>query len=1058
MTLIRLHVTISLIALHGSVFGAATGKVVFNQDIRPILADACFHCHGPDPGTRKAGLRLDTEAGFFTAKEGETPTVLKGKPDESPLYQRLLSKDEDEIMPPPESHKELKPEQIAKIKAWIEEGAPWQPHWSLIKPERAPEPEVKNTAWVKTPVDRFVLAKLENAGLQPAVEAEAHALIRRVSLDLTGLPPSPELLGRYLKKADGNRLSDVAYNELVDELLKSPAYGEHRARYWLDAARYADTHGLHFDKPREMWPYRDWVVQSFNRNQPFDQFTVEQIAGDLLPKPTEEQLIATGFQRCNITTNEGGTIDEENLANYASDRVQTLGWVYMGLTTNCSQCHDHKFDPISQRDYYSLAAFFRNTTQKPKDGNVKDGLGPILVLPGEKDRPRWNALPAEIAAVKTKMDENRKLASTEFDQWLTAAKPEDLDKDVPTKGMVAHLPLNEGVGSEVVGVCGATKKFKATGEVSWKPDGKIGPAPVMKTNGTFEIGEAGDFEKDQPFSYGAWVRAGRIGMSGGIIARMDEKGGYRGWDLYQNDRSYSVHIVSKWPDDALKISTRKPSIRPGVWQHVFVTYDGKGKAQGVKLYIDGVAQELKIDSNALKGSIKTSTPTRIGQRSHVQVFHDGSVQDVRIYDRTLNAAEIQTISKVGPLRLMLAATKRGPKQKDALFEHYLVTRHAGYQSASQLSGKLVGEQEAIKARSPLTHIQEEKMDTQPMANILMRGQYDQVGEAVEAAVPVALGKLQAEAPKNRLGLAKWLVSEDNTLTARVTVNRMWQELFGRGIVVTSEDFGIMGTAPTHPELLDWLAVEFRESGWDVKRFYKMLVTSAAYRQAAVITQDKIDKDRDNALLSRGPRFRMDAEMIRDYALAASSSLSPKMGGPGTMPYQPENVWEVVGMGTEKYVQDQGENLYRRTLYNFWKRMAPPANMDVFNAPSREVSCVRRDRTNTPLQALVVMNDPQFVEASRNLAQRVMKDGGDDAQKLANISQRLLCRTLRPQESAILEGSLKDLRAHYEATPEDALALIKVGETKPDEKLPPAELAAWLMVASQVMNLDELLNK
>ena len=1058
MTLVRFHVTLGFIALHGSLFGANTGRVIFNQDIRPILADACFHCHGPDPGTRKAGLRLDTEAGFFTAKEGESPTVLKGKPEESPLYQRLLSKDEDEIMPPPESHKELKPEQIAKIKAWIEEGAPWQPHWSLIKPERAPQPEVKNTAWAKTPVDRFVLAKLENLGLKPAPEAEAHALIRRVALDLTGLPPSPALVERYLKKAEGNRLSDVAYNELVDELLKSPQYGEHRARYWLDAARYGDTHGLHFDKPREMWPYRDWVVKAFNGNQPFDQFTVEQIAGDLLLKPTESQLIATGFQRCNITTNEGGTIDEENLANYASDRVQTLGWVYMGLTTNCSQCHDHKFDPISQRDYYSLAAFFRNTTQKPKDGNVKDGNGPILVLPEDKDRPRWQALPAEIATIKTKLNENRKLATGEFDQWLTSAKPEDLDKDVPAKGMVAHVPLNEGVGSEVIGTCGATKKFKATGEVSWKPDGKIGPAPVMKTNGTFEIGDVGNFEKDQAFSYGAWVRAGKVGMSGGILARMDEKGGYRGWDLYQNDRTYSVHIVNTWPDDALKVSTKKPSIRPGVWQHVFVTYDGKGKAQGVKMYIDGVAQELKIDNNDLKGSIKTTTPTRIGQRSHVQVFHEGSVQDVRIYDRFLSATEIQTISKVGPLRLMLASAKRGPKQKEALFEHYLVTRHAGYQSANQTSVKLEAELAAIKARSPLTHIQEEKMDTPPMANILMRGQYDQVGEAVDAAVPVALGKLRPEAPKNRLGLARWLVSEENTLTARVTVNRMWQELFGRGIVVTSEDFGIMGTAPTHPELLDWLAVEFRESGWDVKRFYKMLVTSAAYRQATIITPEKIEKDRDNAFLSRGPRFRMDAEMIRDYALAASSSLSPKMGGPGTLPYQPENVWEVVGMGTEKYVQDKGENLYRRTLYNFWKRMAPPANMDVFNAPSREVSCVRRDRTNTPLQALVVMNDPQFIEASRNLAQQAIKTGGDDAQKLATISQRLLCRPLRPQESAILQASLKDLRDHYQATPEDAQALIVVGETKPDEKLAPAELAAWTMVSSQVMNLDEVLNK
>lgn len=1058
MTLVRLHVTLSLIALHGSLFGAGNGKVAFNQDIRPILADACFHCHGPDPGTRKAGLRLDTEEGFFTAKEGESPTVLKGRPEDSPLYQRLLSTDEDEIMPPPESHKELKPEQISKIKAWIEEGAPWQPHWSLMKPERAPEPEVKNSAWVKTPVDRFVLAKLENAGLQPAPEADAAALIRRVSLDLTGLPPSPELVQRYLQKAKGNKLPDAAYNELVDELLKSPQYGEHRARYWLDAARYADTHGLHFDKPREMWPYRDWVVKSFNRNQPFDQFTVEQIAGDLLPKPSVDQLIATGFQRCNITTNEGGTIDEENLANYAADRVQTLGWVYMGLTTNCSQCHDHKFDPISQKDYYSMAAFFRNTTQKPKDGNVKDGNGPVLILPNEKDLPRWEALPGEIAASKTKLEENRNLATSEFEQWLTTAKPEDLDQDVPAKGMVAHLPLNEGTGSEVAVKGGAAKTIKAKGEVAWKTDGKIGPAPVMKANSTFEIGDVGDFEKDQAFSYGGWVRAAKVSQNGGIISRMDVKGGYRGWDLLQNDNKYAVHIVSTWPKDALKVSTRKPSIRAGVWQHVYVTYDGKGKGQGVKIYVDGVVQELNVENNALTGSIRTTTPTWIGQRGTGGVFNEGSVQDVRIYDRQLAAAEIQTLSKVGPLKLMLAAPKIGAKQKELLFQHYLVTRHAGYQMANKLSGKLEAELAAIKTRSPMTHIQEEKMDTQPMANILMRGEYDQLGEEVEAAPPVALGALPEGAPKNRLGLAQWLVDEANPLTARVTVNRMWQELFGQGIVVTSEDFGIMGSPPTHPELLDWLAVEFRESGWDVKRVYKLLLTSAAYRQAALITQEKIDKDRDNVLLSRGPRFRMDAEMIRDYALAASGSLSPKMGGPGTLPYQPENVWEVVGMGTEKYVQDQGENLYRRTLYNFWKRMAPPANMDVFNAPSREVSCVRRDRTNTPLQALVVMNDPQFIEASRNLAQQAMKAGGEDAQRLSAISQRLLCRPLRAEEIAILQASLKDLRAHYQAVPEDATALISVGETKPDAKLPPAELAAWTMVSSQVMNLDEVLNK
>ena len=1052
----RIDLTLLLTLLASS--AVAAQPIGFNKDIRPILADACFHCHGPDPGTRKAGLRLDTEAGFFTAKDGEQPTVIKNKPEISNLFQRLITKDEDDLMPPPDSHKKLKPEQIALVKEWIAQGAPWQPHWSLIQPQRSAQPQVKDSAWVKNPVDRFILAKLEAAGLKPAPQADAHALIRRVTLDLTGLPPSPELVARYAPK-DGSPISDAAYSELVDELLKSPAYGEHRARYWLDAARYADTHGLHFDKEREIWPYRDWVVKAFNRNEPFDQFTVEQIAGDLLPKPTDDQLIATGFQRCNITTNEGGTIDEENLANYASDRVQTLGWVYMGLTTNCAQCHDHKFDPITQRDYYSLAAFFRNTTQKAKDGNVKDGLGPILVLPTDKDRPRWNALPAEIAAAKTKQDASRKAAKPLFDLWLASAKPADLDKDVPTKGMTAHVPLNEGAGSEVTGTCGTAKTFKAVGEVTWKPDGKLGPAPVMKPNGTFEIGEVGDYEKDHAFSYGAWVRADRAGVSGGILARMDEKNGYRGWDLFQSDTRLSVHIVSKWPEDAIKVSTAKPALRPGVWQHVFVTYDGRGKAGSVRIFVDGVETPVKAEINALKGSIKTTTPTRIGQRSNGAFFSDGGVQDVRIYDRQLTATEVQTLSKVGPLRTMLAAKKRGPKQQEALFEHYLITRDTPYQTALASSTKLTAEQDAIKTRSPLTHIQEERMDTKPMANILMRGQYDKVGDAVEAAVPAALGKLSADAPKNRLGLAQWLVSPENPLTARVTVNRFWQELFGNALVKTTEDFGIMGSPPTHPELLDWLAVEFRESGWDVKRLFKLLVSSAAYRQAAILTPEKIEKDRDDALLSRGPRFRMDAEMIRDYALAVSGSLSPKMGGPGTMPYQPVNVWEVVGMGTEKYKQDNGENLYRRTIYNFWKRTAPSPNMEVFNAPSREVSCVRRDRTNTPLQALVTMNDPQFIEAARNLAQHALENvKGDDTAKFTNIAERVLCRPLKAQETPILSASLADLRKFYSTHATDADALLTVGESKTDSKLPKPELAAWTMLCNELMNLDEVLNK
>ena len=1040
----------------------ANTPIQFNRDIKPILAEACLNCHGADPVSRKAGLRLDTENGLFKPGEDREAAVVPGKSADSPLWHRLMSGDPDEVMPPPDAPKQLKPEQREVLRRWIDEGAVWQPHWAFLKPDRPPVPEVVNPPVpVQNPIDAFWMAKLQDHGLTPNPEADRRSLARRLSLDLNGVVPDPAEVEEFI-----NDPSPEYFATYVKKLIDSPRYGEHRGRAWLDAARYADTHGLHFDNYREMWPYRDWVIDAYNRNQPFDRFVVEQVAGDLLPNPTMEQLIATGFQRCNITTNEGGTIEAENLANYARDRVETTSWVFLGLTANCAVCHDHKFDPVTTRDFYSMAAFFRNTTQSGFDGNNRQGANAHIVVPqSPEDKARWVALPGEIAGRQELLAKRRAEAGPVFDAWLASAKSESPGEDADGRGLVAHAPLTEGVGDEIGAICGEPMTFKATGQVSWKPDGRIGPAPVLTAAANFNLGNQGDFEKDQAFSYGAWVRPAGNGAFAGIIARMDEDSAYRGWDLFQHGGEYAVHSVSTWEGDAMKVTTRGNRVKPNEWQHVFVTYDGSGKAGGVRVFINGAQAEVRVEKDALTGTIKTGVPLRIGQRSKGQAFEGGSVQDVRVYSRRLSGEEVASVHQNGPLRALLASdpAKRTPEQKNALYEHYLTTRDEPYREHQQVIARLQGERDAIKGRSPVTHIQEEKKDSQPTAHILMRGNYDQLGEKVEANVFHALHPLPQGAPKNRLGLAEWLVSPENPLTARVTMNRLWQEIFGTGLVKTSEDFGIMGEAPVNQALLDWLAVEFRESGWNVKHMVTLMVTSSAYRQSVVTTPEKLEKDRDNRLLSRGPRFRMDAEMIRDSALAASGLLSPKMGGPGVKPYQPDGIWDKVGMAegdTRIYKPDTGENLYRRSVYNFWKRMAPPASLEIFNAPAREASCLRRERTNTPLQALVTLNDTQYIEAARVLAEKALLACGPDHADgvIAFMAGRLVSRPLRPEERGVVKGTADDMLSHFRAQPAAAAELLAVGERKPDPSLDAPTLAAWTMVANQLMNLDEALSK
>jgi hypothetical protein len=1030
-------------------------KLQYNRDIRPILAENCFACHGPDSAARKADLRLDKAATATEVRNGIAP-IVPGKPLVSAIYRRITG--QDGLMPPPETHKKLKPDQITLIKQWIVEGAAYEPHWAYIAPKKAPIPVVKYASWPSnnSPIDRFVLARLEQMGLKPAPAADRRTLARRVCLDLTGLPPDPADVDLFTADKSPN-----AYEKLVDKYLASPRYGEHRARYWLDAARYADTNGIHFDNYREIWSFRDWTINAFNANIPFNQFAVEQLAGDLLPNPSLDQLVATGFTRCNITTNEGGAIDEEYKVLYARDRTETASQVFMGSTLGCAVCHDHKFDPFTQKDFYSFSAFFNNTTQAAMDGNVKD-TAPVIPVPMAQDVARFDAVKGELAEARKTVDQRKTAARADFDAWIGRAKSQSIIASVPQNGLYFSAPLNEGSGRIVqASLQGVSKTLTAAAEPGWDVGQVSEKAFQRKAGSEIVSNEVGDFEKGQAFSFAAWVKLPAGGGNGAIFSRMDDQHDYRGWDLWLEGSKVGSHIINKWPDNALKVVTRNP-ISVGVWHHVCVAYPGTAKAGDVRVYVDGVMAETDIAMDKLTSTIHTNVPFKIGQRFSTSGVDGTDIQDVRLYGRVLDAAEVARLA--GGTRaawLISRGAALTSVEKDETFKWWLNAEDPEYKSASEKLTTLQTEYNQILQRGTVAHVAKE-MSTPPMAFVLNRGEYDKRKDKVTPATPASLPPMPADFPKNRLGLAKWIVMPENPLTARVTVNRMWQEVFGTGIVRTTGDFGVNGEIPTNQPLLDWLAVDFRENGWNVKRLIKQIVMSSTYKQSAVESPEKKRLDPENRYFSRGPRFRMDAEMIRDYALAASGLLSPKIGGPSVRTYQPDGVWEavaIIGSNTRDYKRDSGESLYRRSLYTFWKRSAPPASLDIFNAPSRETCTVRRDRTDTPLQALVTLNDVQYVEAARNLAQRTLKEGGtSDAAKETYIAKRLLARPLTLQEQTIVERTLNELQSHYASDAADAKQLIAMGESKADPAIPAEKLAAWTMLANQLMNLDEVLNK
>jgi hypothetical protein len=1014
-----LPASLAMVALCAATASAAA-PIGYNRDVRPILAENCFACHGPDSASRKADLRLDRREVAI-----EMGALVPGKPDESELVKRITSADADTQMPPPASHKALTPQQKQLLTDWIACGAEYQPHWSFIAPVRPVVPEVQDKAWPKSPIDNFILSKLESMGLRPAPEADRRTLARRASLDLTGLPPEPAEVEAFV-----NDTAPDAYERFVDKMLAKPEWGEHRGRYWLDVARYADTHGIHFDNYREGWAYRDWVISAFDRNLPFDQFTIEQLAGDLVPNRSLDQLIASGFNRCNMTTNEGGVIPEEYLVLYTRDRTETVSQVWLGMTAGCAVCHDHKFDPLSQREFYEMAAFFNNTTQGAMDGNIKD-TPPVIVVPTAEDRQAWEQLPGQLAAAQQQIDARRAAARGEFDGWLAQAAPAAIEAKLVTAGLAFYAPLGESAGNVLaVSVAGQPRPVTLGSEPAWDAGVTAAKAFKSKANTVMEVAGVGDFERDQSFTCSAWVKVPSENATGAMVARMDEANDYRGWDMWLEKGRPGSHIVHKWPDDALKVVAKKP-LKADKWQFVTIAYDGSGKAEGMKVYVDGEVQEVDVAANALKSSIRTNVPLKLAQRNTSSRIDDMSLQDLRLYNRALAPSEIAQLASATRAAYLVAkpAEGRSPSEVEELYGWWLDAVDPTFQQLATRKRELDASEAAIKSRATVAHVAQEKTDA-PMAYILYRGDYDKRRDEVKADTPDILPPFPAELPRNRLGYAQWLLRPEHPLTARVNVNRFWQEVFGTGLVKTAGEFGVAGELPTHPELLDWIAVDFRENGWDIKRFFRQLVLSATYRQSAATTPEKLEKDPQNRLLSRGPRFRMDAEMVRDYALAASGLLVHKLGGPSVRPYQPDGVWEAVAMigsNTRDYKRDSGDNLYRRSMYTIWKRAAPPASMDIFNAPSREQCTVRRERTNTPLQALATLNDPQCVEAARRLAERALREGGEsDEARTDFMVRRLISRPLAPDEQPLVERSLAALLAYYREHAEDAKQVITFG--------------------------------
>ena len=1082
-------------------------KIEFNRDIRPILSDKCFMCHGPDAPAKKIKLRLDSEAAALAA-------IVPGNPEQSKLIKRITHADEAMKMPPIESGRTLSNSEIELLKEWIRQGAQWQKHWAFIPPTKPALPEVKNKTWVKNPIDNFVLARLEKEGIQLSPEADRGTLLRRVSLDLTGLPPTLTELDNFL-----NDKSNNAYEKVVDRLLNSPRYGERMAFKWLDAARYADTNGYQNDGDRTMWRWRDWVIDAFNSNKPYNEFAIEQIGGDLIPNATLDQKIASAFNRNHRQNGEDGIVPAEYFVENVVDRVDTVSTVFMGVTMGCARCHNHKYDPLLQKEYYQLYAYF-NSVRGETGRGAYHNYEPWIDAPTKAQQEQLSKLDGEISAAEIQLKSSIEKNQRAFVQWQKSLDSSSEQQWFPSENLLMRHALDANSSVEILSDVGhgdssayqvekvTEDKKNSIGFRNGTPmnvDSPVGQGVAFDGKIFVDAGKIANFDYQDrltefrdAFSISVWMNADSEN-AGAIVTRMQdttaEKDGNvpknRGYGLFLIDGKLHWNAVSAYPDDAWRVETES-KISTNEWHHIVAIFDGREPFERAEIFVDGEKQKLKINLNTIFRTFNDAGANlRIGGGAGAEYRFKGKLDETRIYKAKLNEEQISMLSCADSLAKIsaLPAANRTNAQRLKLLNAWMdlaapVNVNQAWSNLRELRIqriKLIREFPILMTMSELAEPRE--------AHILRRGAYDLPAEKVERGLPAALcDPNEKTIPKNRLEFAQWLFRPENPMTARVTVNRFWQMFFGTGIVKTVEDFGSQGELPSHPELLDWLAMEFRisdfglrnrevntspqsaipnpqSSTWNVKSILRLIVTSATYRQSStVLPQSKIQNpqsdDSENRLLSRAPRFRLSADMIRDQALFAAGLLTEKLGGLSVKPYQPKGLFkDMVFSNMTEYPLAKGEDLWRRSLYTYWKRTVLNPGMLVMDATAREACTVRETRTNTPLQALNLMNDVTYVEAARMLAERMIKEGGATAEARLYWGFRLLTsRAPNKNEQETLLENLNSQLEYYRQNPDAAKQLLLMGEKRNDAKLNAAELAAYATTASLMLNLDEVITR